>query len=93
MLPGDKWQSKTLFLEIFDLHSLIVKSIFDKHLPDVNTAHITVGNVSAVQVLGGKASIAHIIGGKGNTVNTIGSLSSGPYFSYFSLLLQYLEVF
>ena len=33
---GDKWQSKTLFLLIFDLHSLIVDSIFDCRLPDVS---------------------------------------------------------
>ena len=26
---SDKWQSKTLFLAIFDLRSLIVKSVFD----------------------------------------------------------------
>ena len=26
---GDKWQSKTLFLVIFDPRSLIVKSVFD----------------------------------------------------------------
>ena len=30
---GDKWQSKTLFLAIFDLRSPIVKSIFDCHFP------------------------------------------------------------
>ena len=29
---GDKWQSKTLFLTIFDLRSSIVKSVFDCHL-------------------------------------------------------------
>ena len=28
-LTGDKWQSKTLLLAIFDSHSLIVKSISD----------------------------------------------------------------
>ena len=28
-LTGDKWQSKTLFLAIFDQHSLTVKSVFD----------------------------------------------------------------
>ena len=32
---GDKWQSKTLFLAIFDLCSSIVKSVFDCRLPDV----------------------------------------------------------
>ena len=32
---GDKWQSKTLFLLIFDPRSLIVKSIFDCSLPGV----------------------------------------------------------
>ena len=29
---GDKWQSKTLFLTIFDPRSSVVKSIFDCHL-------------------------------------------------------------
>ena len=29
---GDKWQSKTLFLSIFDPRSSIVKSVFDCHL-------------------------------------------------------------
>ena len=33
---GDKWQSKTLFLEIFDPHLSIVKSVFDCCLPGVN---------------------------------------------------------
>ena len=32
---GDKWQSKTLFLAIFDPHSSIVKSLFDCRLPGV----------------------------------------------------------
>ena len=32
---GGKWQSKTLFLSIFDPHSSIVDSIFDCHLPGV----------------------------------------------------------
>ena len=32
MPTGDKWQSKTLFLLIFDLRSLIVKSIFNCRL-------------------------------------------------------------
>ena len=32
---GDKWQSKTLFLSIFDPRSSIVDYIFDCHLPDV----------------------------------------------------------
>ena len=32
-----KWQSKTLFLEIFDLHSSIVKSVFDCRLSSVFT--------------------------------------------------------
>ena len=32
---GDKWQSKTLFLTIFDPRSLIVKNVFDCHLPVV----------------------------------------------------------
>ena len=33
---GDKWQSKTLFLSIFDPCSSIVDSVFDCHLPGVN---------------------------------------------------------
>ena len=32
---GDKWQSKTLFLAIFDPRSSIVKSVFDCRLPGV----------------------------------------------------------
>ena len=32
---GDKWQSKTLFLAIYDLRLSIVKSIFDCCLPGV----------------------------------------------------------
>ena len=32
---GDKWQSKTLFLAIFDPHSSIVKSVFDCRLVGV----------------------------------------------------------
>ena len=32
---GDKWQSKTLFLSIFDQRSSIVDSVFDCHLPGV----------------------------------------------------------
>ena len=32
---GDKWQSKRLFLEIFDPRSSIVKSVYDCRLPDV----------------------------------------------------------
>ena len=32
---GDKWQSKTLFLAIFDPGSSIVKSAFHCHLPGV----------------------------------------------------------
>ena len=34
-MTGDKWQSKTLFLAIFDPHSLIVKSVFDCRIPGV----------------------------------------------------------
>ena len=34
-LTGDKWQSKTLFLAIFDPHSAIAKSVFDCHLSAV----------------------------------------------------------
>ena len=29
----DKWQSKTLFLSIFDPRSSVVESVFDCHLP------------------------------------------------------------
>ena len=32
---GDKWQLKTLFIAIFDLHSSIVKSVFDYRLSGV----------------------------------------------------------
>ena len=32
---GEKWQSKTLFLAIFDPRSSIIKSVFDFHLPGV----------------------------------------------------------
>ena len=32
---GDKWQSKTLFLAIFDPRSAIVNGVFDFHQPDV----------------------------------------------------------
>ena len=31
-LAGDKWQSKSLFLAIFNLHSSIVKRVFDCEL-------------------------------------------------------------
>ena len=38
-LTGDKWQSKTLFLAIFDLHWLIVKSgFFSCRLSGVNAS-------------------------------------------------------
>ena len=33
---GDKWQSKTIFLSIFDPHSLIVKNVFDCNLHGVS---------------------------------------------------------
>ena len=36
---GDKWQSKTLFLAIFDPRSSIVKSFFDCRLPGVVMLH------------------------------------------------------
>ena len=36
-LTGDKKHIKTLFLGIFDLHSTIVKSLFDCHLSGVST--------------------------------------------------------
>ena len=32
---GDKWQSKTLFITIFDVHSSIVDSVFDCRLSRV----------------------------------------------------------
>ena len=32
---GDKWQSKTLFLAMFDPRSLIVKSVFDCRISGV----------------------------------------------------------
>ena len=32
---GDKWQSKTMFLSIFDRRSLIAQSVFDCRLPGV----------------------------------------------------------
>ena len=35
---GDKWQLKTLFLAIFDPHSLIVKSVFGCRLSGVRNA-------------------------------------------------------
>ena len=38
---GNKRQSKTLFLSIFDLRSSIVDSVFDFRLPGVGTDHIT----------------------------------------------------
>ena len=41
----DKWQSKTVFLAIFDPHSSIVKSFFDCRLPGVISVQ-TVGTLS-----------------------------------------------
>ena len=38
-LTDDKWQSKTLFLAIFDPHALI-KSVFDCRLSDVSRKHL-----------------------------------------------------
>ena len=38
---GDKWQSKTLLLTIFDLRLSIVDSVFHCHLPDVVTCIYT----------------------------------------------------
>ena len=35
---GDKWQSKTLLLAIFEPRSSIVKSVFDCRLPGVGSA-------------------------------------------------------
>ena len=34
-LPGDKWQSKTLFLAICEPRSSIVQSVFDRRLSGV----------------------------------------------------------
>ena len=34
---GDKWQSKTLFLSIFDLRLLIVDNVFDSRLSGVSS--------------------------------------------------------
>ena len=39
---GDKWHSKTLFLEIFDPRSLIVKSVFDCCLSGVIDEYVKV---------------------------------------------------
>ena len=36
---GDKWQSKTLFLTIFDPHSSIVKGVSNCHLSGVIIQH------------------------------------------------------
>ena len=41
---GDKWQSKTLFLAIFDPHPSIVKSVFDCRLTGVITTDKTCAN-------------------------------------------------
>ena len=48
---GDKWQSKTLFISIFDLRPLIVDSVFHCRLPGVkgrvmNTVCILKGSAS-----------------------------------------------
>ena len=40
---GDKWQSKTLFLSIFDPRSSIVNSDFGCHLPGMNMTETVVG--------------------------------------------------
>ena len=37
---GDKWQSKTLFLSIFDPRSSIADSVFDCRLPGVAIVYI-----------------------------------------------------
>ena len=42
----DKWQIETLFLAIFDLGSLIVKSVYDCRLPGVILAVVIVENPS-----------------------------------------------
>ena len=39
-LTGDKWQSKTLFLAIFDPRSLIVKNVSVCLLPGVSTEKV-----------------------------------------------------
>ena len=40
---GDKWQSKTVFLLIFDPRLWIVDRVFDCHLSDVRIDFITAG--------------------------------------------------
>ena len=40
---GDKWQSKTLFLLIFDLHSSIVKIVLDCRQPGAIVFHLLSG--------------------------------------------------
>ena len=38
---GDEWQSKTVFLAIFDPRSSIVKSVFDCRFPDADDNNLT----------------------------------------------------
>ena len=45
---GDKWQSKTLFLAIFDPRSSIVKSVFDCRLSDVSLFTFVILSLSFV---------------------------------------------
>ena len=47
---GDKWQSKALFLAIFDLSLSIVKSVFDCCLPSVNTGQHKIQTVTRTAV-------------------------------------------
>ena len=51
---GDKWQTKTLFLAIFDPRSSIVKSFFDCRLSSVNPDYHKPGlrSVSVGRALG-----------------------------------------
>ena len=44
---GDKWQSKTLFLAIFDQYSLIVKSVFNCRISGVSMAPTVFSNGSS----------------------------------------------
>ena len=48
---GDKWQSKTLFLSIFDQRLSIVKSVFDCCLPGVIRDKATHGPAHDISVL------------------------------------------
>ena len=54
---GNKWQSKMLFLAIFDPHSSIVKRVFDCSLPGV---------ISLLHQQGLRVSFICIVVGQGN---------------------------